>query len=125
MRLLANILWIFFGGGIILFLEYLIGGFLLCITIIGIPFGIQKLKLAVFALAPFGMKVVDNYSASGCLAIVFNILWILLGGFWIAVTHLILALVFFITIIGIPFSRQHIKMAGLAIAPFGRTFTEK
>lgn len=125
MRLLANILWIFLGGGIILFFEYLIGGFLLCLTIIGIPFGIQKLKLAVFALAPFGMKVVDNYAASGCLAIVFNILWIILGGFWIAVTHLVLALIFFITIIGIPFSRQHIKMAGLAIAPFGRTITDK
>jgi uncharacterized membrane protein YccF (DUF307 family) len=125
MRLLANILWIFLGGGIILFLEYLIGGFLLCLTIIGIPFGIQKLKLAVFALAPFGMKVVDNYAASGCLAIVFNVLWIILGGFWIAVTHLILALIYFITIIGIPFSQQHVKMAGLAIAPFGRSITDK
>jgi uncharacterized membrane protein YccF (DUF307 family) len=121
-KLLANILWIFLGGGLILFFEYLIGGLLLCLTIIGIPFGIQKMKLALFALAPFGKKVVDNHSASGCLAVIFNIFWILLGGFWIAVTHLIFALIFAITIIGIPFATQHVKMAGLAVAPFGRTF---
>lgn len=120
MRLLANILWIFLGGGIILFFEYLIGGFLLCITIIGIPFGFQKFKLAVFALAPFGKKVTETPSASGCLSIVFNIIWILCGGIWIALTHIILAVIYFITIIGIPFARQHMKMAGLAIAPFGR-----
>jgi uncharacterized membrane protein YccF (DUF307 family) len=121
-KLLANILWIFLGGGLILFLEYLIGGLLLCLTIIGIPFGLQKIKLAFFAIAPFGKKVVDNHAASGCLAVVFNILWILLGGFWIAVTHLVFALIFAITIIGIPFATQHVKMAGLAVAPFGRTF---
>jgi uncharacterized membrane protein YccF (DUF307 family) len=122
MRLIANILWIFLGGGIILFFEYMIGGILLCITIIGIPFGIQKIKLSVFALAPFGKKVTDTYSSSGCLTILFNVLWIICGGFWIAVTHLILALIYAITLIGIPFARQHIKMAGLAIAPFGKTF---
>ena len=121
MRILANILWIFLGGGLILFLEYLIGGFLLCITIIGIPFGIQKIKLAFFAIAPFGRQVVENESASGCLSIIFNILWILLGGFWISVTHVIFALLFFITIIGIPFANQHLKMARLALVPFGRS----
>jgi uncharacterized membrane protein YccF (DUF307 family) len=121
MNLIANILWIFLGGGIILFFEYLIGGLLLCITIIGIPFGFQKLKLAIFVLAPFGMKVQETYAASGCLSVLFNILWILFGGFWIAVTHVVLALIYTITIIGIPFARQHIKLASLAIAPFGRT----
>jgi uncharacterized membrane protein YccF (DUF307 family) len=120
MRLLANILWIILGGGIILFFEYLIGAILLCLTIVGIPFGIQKIKLALFALAPFGREVKTTQSASGCLAIIFNVLWILLGGLWIAVTHLVLALVYAILIIGIPFARQHVKMAGLAIAPFGR-----
>ncbi len=121
MRFLANLLWIFLGGGLILFLEYLIGGFLLCITIIGIPFGIQKIKLALFALAPFGRQVVENEYAPGCLSIIFNILWILLGGFWIAVTHVIFAFLFFITIIGIPFANQHLKMAKLALVPFGRS----
>ena len=125
MRLIANLLWIFLGGGIILFIGYLIGGLLLCLTIIGIPFGIQKLKLAVFVLAPFGQQVVDNYQASGCLAVFFNILWILLGGFWLAITHMVLALIYVITIIGVPFAIQHVKLASLAIAPFGRTMDSK
>ncbi len=120
MRTLANILWIFLGGGIILFFLYLIGGIALCITIIGIPFGIQKIKLAIFALAPFGREVKENPSASGCLMILLNILWILCGGVWIALTHLVLALIFGITIIGLPFAKQHMKMAHLAIVPFGR-----
>jgi uncharacterized membrane protein YccF (DUF307 family) len=120
MNLLLNILWIIFGGGIILFFEYLISGLLLCITIIGIPFGLQCFKLAIFAIAPFGAKAVETESSSGCLAVLLNIIWILLGGLWIAVTHLVLALVFAITIIGIPFAVQHVKMAGLAITPFGK-----
>lgn len=121
MRLLGNILWIFLGGGLILFFLYILGGLALCLTIIGIPFGIQKFKLAIFALAPFGTKVVETHSASGCLAIVLNIIWILAGGIWIALLHVVLALVFAILIIGIPFARQHMKMASLALAPFGRT----
>ena len=125
MQLIANILWIILGGGIILFIEYLIGGIMLCLTIVGIPFGIQKIKLAFFALAPFGRQVRTTESASGCLAILFNILWILFGGIWIAVTHLVLALIYAILIIGIPFARQHLKMAGLAIAPFGREVVSK
>jgi len=123
MNVLANILWIFLGGGIILFIEYLVGGLILCLTIIGIPFGFQKFKLAVFVLAPFGLQLKETHSASGCLTVVFNIIWILFGGFWISITHIILALIYAITIIGIPFSRQHIKLASLALAPFGRTFT--
>jgi len=120
MDLLLNILWIIFGGGIILFFEYLIGGIALCITIVGIPFGLQCFKLAIFAIAPFGSKVTETENASGCLSVFFNVLWIVLGGFWIAVTHLALALIFAITIIGIPFAVQHVKMAGLAITPFGK-----
>jgi uncharacterized membrane protein YccF (DUF307 family) len=120
MNLLLNILWIIFGGGLILFFEYILSGVVLCITIIGIPFGLQCFKLAIFAIAPFGSQAVETESASGCLSVFFNVLWILLGGIWIAATHLILALVFAITIIGIPFAVQHIKMAGLAITPFGK-----
>lgn len=124
MRTLANILWFFLGGGIILFLLYLLGAIALIITIIGIPFGIQKIKLAIFALAPFGREVKENHAASGCLAIIFNIIWILFGGFWIAITHLVLALIFAITIIGLPFAKQHMKMANLALVPFGRVATK-
>ncbi|MBN1597927.1 MAG: YccF domain-containing protein [Bacteroidales bacterium] len=120
MNLLLNILWIFLGGGIILFFEYLISGLALCITIIGIPFGLQCFKLAVFAIAPFGSNYVETENASGCLYILFNILWLILGGIGIVLTHLLLALIFAITIIGIPFAVQHVKMAGLAITPFGK-----
>lgn len=100
---------------------YIIGGLLLCLTIIGIPFGIQKIKLSLLALTPFGQEVEPNNAASGCLAILFNILWILCGGFWIAVVHLVLALIFTITTIGIPFAKQHVKLAYMAVAPFGKS----
>ncbi len=121
MNLIGNILWIFLGGGIILFIEYIIGGFCLCLTIIGIPFGIQKFKLAILALAPFGQHVIETESANGCLAVVLNIIWIFTGGIWIALTHVIFALLFTIIIIGIPFARQHMKLASLALTPFGKT----
>ena len=117
MNLLLNILWLILGGFVI-FIEYVISGLLMCLTIIGIPFGLQCFKLAIFALAPFGSQAVDTDTSNGCLPVLFNVLWILIGGIWIAVTHLILALIFAITIIGIPFAVQHVKMAGFAIAPF-------
>ena len=120
MSLIGNILWIVLAGGALLFLEYLIGGLLLCLTIIGIPFGIQCIKLSILALLPFGRSVVDEGGGSGCLSVAMNILWILLGGIWIAATHLVFALLTAITIIGIPFARQHLKLAGLSLAPFGK-----
>jgi uncharacterized membrane protein YccF (DUF307 family) len=120
MNLILNLLWIFLGGGIILFFEYTITGIALCITIVGFPFGFQCFKLAVFALAPFGLGVFETSDVGGCIPTLFNILWIIIGGIWIAVTHLALAIVFAVTIIGIPFARQHIKMAGLALTPFGK-----
>lgn len=119
MNLLLNILWLILGGFVI-FLEYILSGLAMCLTIVGIPFGLQCFKLAIFSLAPFGAHAVDTHASVGCLPVLFNILWILLGGIWIALSHLILALVFAVTIIGIPFAVQHVKMAGFAIAPFGK-----
>ena len=119
MRLLGNIIWLVFGG-IIISLEYFIASIVLIITIIGIPFGIQTLKLAVFALWPFGRKVVESKSSSGCLSTIMNIIWILIGGIWIALSHLVFGIIFAITIIGIPFAKQHFKLAGLALTPFGK-----
>ena len=121
MSILGNILWIVLGGGILICLEYLISGLLLCLTIIGIPFGVQCIKLAFLGLVPFGKEVVDKESYTGCLAVFMNILWILLGGIWIALTHVIFAVLCAITIIGLPFAKQHIKLAALALTPFGRT----
>lgn len=120
MKLIGNLIWLIFGGFFV-FLEYMISGLMLCITIIGIPFGIQVFKVGVMALWPFGAKIVDKPSATGCLAPVFNIIWIFIGGFWICVSHLLWALLFTITIIGIPFAKQHLKLATLALLPFGKT----
>jgi uncharacterized membrane protein YccF (DUF307 family) len=120
MSLLGNILWIILGGGIILFLEYLISGLLLCITIIGIPFGIQCIKISFLALLPFGREVRNAERGTGCLSTVMNIIWILIGGIWISVTHIVFAILCAITIIGIPFAKQHLKLASLALVPFGK-----
>jgi uncharacterized membrane protein YccF (DUF307 family) len=122
MSLLGNVLWILLGGGIVLFLEYLLAGFLLCLTIVGIPFGVQCIKLGLLALLPFGKEIVEGKSASGCLSVVMNVLWILLGGIWITLTHLLFGLICAVTIIGIPFAKQHLKLAALALAPFGKSF---
>ncbi|MGK2924047.1 MAG: YccF domain-containing protein [Lysobacterales bacterium] len=118
MNLLLNIIWLIFGGFIVV-LGYLLGALVLCITIIGIPFGIQCFKLAGLALAPFGRDVREKEPPSGCLAVIMNIIWIILPGLELAVLHLILALVFAITIIGLPIAAQHLKMTRLALLPFG------
>lgn len=118
MNLLLNIIWLIFGG-FLLVLGYLLGALLLCITIIGIPFGIQCFKLAGLALAPFGRDVREKEPPGGCLAVIMNIIWILLPGLELALAHLVLALVFAITIIGLPLAAQHLKMTRLALLPFG------
>jgi uncharacterized membrane protein YccF (DUF307 family) len=121
MSLIGNILWIVLGGGIFLFLEYLIGGLLLCLTIVGIPFGVQCIKLSMLALLPFGTEIGYAGSATGFISTIMNVIWILIGGLWITLTHLLFAVICAITIIGIPFARQHLKLATLALTPFGRT----
>ncbi|MEA3317744.1 MAG: YccF domain-containing protein [Bacteroidota bacterium] len=124
MKILGNILWLILGG-IIIAIEYFISSFLLIITIIGIPFGIQTLKLGFLALWPFGKTTIQNEQSNGCLSIIFNIIWIFIGGIWISLSHLIFGIILFITIIGIPFGKQHFKLASLALTPFGRTIVEK
>lgn len=122
MKFLGNIIWLIFGG-LVTSIEYLISSLLLMVTIIGIPFGLQTIKLALLALWPFGSKVTDNGNSSGCLSILMNLLWIVLGGFWICLTHLGFGLLLCITIIGIPWGRQHFKMAALALTPFGKNIS--
>ena len=119
MRTLGNLLWAVLGGGILIAFFYFLGGILICFTIIGIPFGIQLFKLGSFALAPFGQTVHFDRTGEGCLSLFFNILWILLGGIYITVIHLIFALLMAITIVGIPFAFQHIKLASFSLVPFG------
>ncbi|MDR0750608.1 MAG: YccF domain-containing protein [Tannerellaceae bacterium] len=119
MKFLGNIIWLVLGG-IITAIEYLIASIVMIITIIGIPFGLQTLKLARLALWPFGSTVTDKGNSGGCLSVAMNIIWILIGGIWISLTHLFFGLFLCITIIGIPFGLQHFKMAALALTPFGK-----
>ncbi len=122
MRLVLNVLWVIFGGGFVIWLEYLLGGLLLCLTVVGIPFGLQCFKLAGLGLLPFGKRIErdPDSMASGCIGTVMNIIWCVVGGIWIFLSSVILAIALTVTIIGIPFALQHLKLAQLALTPFGR-----
>ena len=124
MSALGNLLWIIFGGFIIA-IEYVVSSILLMITIVGIPFGLQTLKMADLALWPFGRDTRSNSFSTGCLGTIMNLIWIIVGGFWIFLTHVALGILLCITIIGIPFGRQHFKLAALALTPFGREVYSK
>lgn len=120
MKILGNIVWLVFGG-----LEAAIGYFsaslALAITIVGIPAALQTLKIALLCLWPFGAEVSDTADTMGCISLPLNIIWLLFGGFWACITHLLFALILGITIVGLPFAAQHLKMARLAIMPFGKS----
>ena len=116
MNIILNIIWLVFGG-IMIAIEYVISSVAMMLTIIGIPFGLQTLKLAALALWPFGTQIVD----SGCVAGLMNVIWWFLGGIVIALTHLVWGIIFCITIIGIPFGLQHFKLMRFALFPFGNS----
>ena len=123
MNTLGNLLWLIFGG-FFSAIGYFVMGFVFCISIIGIPFGIQCFKIGMLVLWPFGKKVITTSSSGGCLTLLFNIIWILTGGLYTAAVHLVFAFLLFITIIGIPFGRQHLKLVELTLAPFGKTIVD-
>lgn len=123
MNTLGNIIWLLFGG-LVAALGYLVGGLILCITIIGIPFGVQCFKLAGFVLWPFGRAAVSTPDSGGCLSTVMNIIWIVCGGLWVAAAHVVFGLLLFITIIGIPFARQHFKLVEVSLMPFGKRIVD-
>ena len=116
MSLIGNIIWLIFGG-FLAGLGYLLGGLLLCLTIVGIPFGMQSIRLGIATFAPFGKEVVQT-EGSGCLRVVFSAIWLLLVGWEIAVAHLTGALILAITIVGLPFAKQHVKLIPVALFPF-------
>ncbi len=120
MNIVLNIIWVVFGG-VMIAIEYAISSVLMMLTVVGIPFGLQTMKLAALALWPFGTDVSSDGWPSGCLAGVMNVIWWFLGGFAIALTHLGWGLLFCITIVGIPFGVQHFKLMKLALFPFGKT----
>ncbi|MEM9556330.1 MAG: YccF domain-containing protein [Acidobacteriota bacterium] len=118
---LGNLIWLLFGG-LFAGLGYILGGLVLCLTIIGIPFGVQNIKLGIATLTPFGREVVVTEDAAGVLRILFNVIWIVFFGWEIALIHLVHAILLAITIIGLPFAKQHIKLIPLSLVPFGRVF---
>ena len=118
MNLLGNLIWLIFGG-LIAAIGYIIGGSGLCLTIVGIPFGLQSIKLGVATLAPFGKEVVVSKN-EGPIAMLFDVIWIVLFGWEIARAHLASAVILAVTIVGLPFARQHIKLIPMAILPFQR-----
>lgn len=129
MTLLLNVLWFVFGGfwsG----LSWLLGGVILAITVVGLPWTAAAFRIGMFSFAPFGRQIEPRQWATGrgdlgtgCLGAGLNVLWFCLAGWWIALGHLVIAVAQAITIIGIPFAVQHVKLAGLALAPVGKTIT--
>lgn len=119
MSCLGNVVWMVFGG-FFAGLGYIIGGSLICLTIVGIPVGKQAIKLGVATMAPFGREIVPTEEAGLPSYVVVNIIWAVLFGWEIAVTHIISGIILGITIVGIPFAKQHFKLIPLAVAPFGR-----
>jgi uncharacterized membrane protein YccF (DUF307 family) len=119
MNLLGNIIWLLFGG-FLAAIGYFVGGLMLCFSIIGLPWGLQCFKLGFVVLWPFGKQIVPKEGSSGCLSLFCNIVWLLCGGLYTALIHLVFAAILFITIIGIPFARQHLKLMELSLVPFSR-----
>jgi uncharacterized membrane protein YccF (DUF307 family) len=118
MRFILNVLWAVLGGGFVLALEYAAAGLVCCLTLVGIPFGLQCFKLAGLALFPFG-KEFNDAGPRGSGNVLLNIVWLVFAGIWICLSHLALALSLAVTLIGIPFAIQHVKLAALSLMPFG------
>lgn len=119
MRIIGNLLWWIFGG-LEAAIGYFTGSLALAITIIGLPFALQTFKIGILCLWPFGAEIREADSPSGCLSLPLNIIWIIFGGLWACLMHLFFGILLGITIIGIPFAKQHFKMAALSLAPFGK-----
>ena len=117
MSLIGNIIWLIFGG-FFAGLVYILGGIVLCLTIIGIPLGLKAIGFGFTVMSPFGKSVQPSEGGDGCLSMVFNILWLVLFGWEIALIHIGFGIGFAVTIIGIPFALQHFKLVPVALFPF-------
>lgn len=116
MSIIGNIIWLLFGG-ILAAIVWFLAGLLLCVTVIGIPFGVQCFKISLFVLWPFGKEIeLGHFGAGG---FILNIIWLVIFGWELAIAHLVIGAIFCLTIIGIPFGLQHFKFAQLGLIPFG------
>jgi len=130
MSLILNVLWLVFGGAYMA-LGWLLAALIMAISIIGLPWARSALVMAGYSLLPFGFQAIDRETVSGpdigtgALGMVGNILWLVLAGWWLALGHLISAGLMAITIIGLPFAWAHLKLAGFALWPVGRTIVAR
>ncbi|MDE2581700.1 MAG: YccF domain-containing protein [Rhodospirillales bacterium] len=127
LRLILNLLWIVFGG-VWMALAWAIAGLIMAVTIVGLPWARSAFTIARYTLLPFGFRAVPRAAltgqsdlGTGALGMLGNLIWLLLAGWWLALGHLITAIGLAVTIIGIPFAWAHLKLAGLALWPIGRT----
>lgn len=123
--ILLNIIWLIFGG-LIMALSWCVYGILMFISIVGIPWGRACFVIGLFMLWPFGRQAVERKNTGfdigiGPLGLIGNIIWFFIAGFWLAIGHIMTALFYFVTIIGIPFGLQHIKFAQISLLPIGKT----
>ena len=130
MTLALNILWFIFGG-FISGLAWLLAALILAITIVGLPWSAAAVRIGLFSFAPFGRHVVPRQAASGRgdlgtgpFGLVLNVIWVLLAGWWLALHHLVIGALQMISIIGIPFGLQHLKLALISLAPVGQTVVQ-
>ena len=131
MGAIGNFLWFVFGGAL-MGLGWWLAGLLAFITIVGIPWAKACFVIGQFAFFPFGKEAIDRKTLShkddvgtGTLGLIGNIIWFIFAGIWLAIGHVTVAIACFITIIGIPFGIQHLKLAGIALAPRGKTIVTK
>ena len=124
MNFFGNLIWIIFGG-LMAALGYFLGGIVLCTTVIGIPWGLQCFKLAALVLWPFGKKVISDSDNMGCLNILFNLVWLLCGGLYTAIVHIVMGAILCITVIGIPWGKQHFKLIEISLIPFGKRIIDE
>lgn len=119
MRIIGNIFWLLFGG-LEAAIGYFTGSLAMAITIIGIPWALQTFKVGLLCLWPFGANIEEDESLTGCIRIPMNIIWFIFGGLWAWICHVFFGLLLCITIVGIPWGKQHFKLAKLSVAPFGK-----
>ena len=124
MSFIGNFLWVVFGGGLLTWFLWVVTGCLFAITIIGIPFAKAAFRISRFALLPFGKELIDGRlvgderkKGTGFV----NFLWILLAGFWLALSHAVMGIAWCITVVGIPWGMAHFKLAKVSYAPLGKT----
>ena len=124
MKFLGNIVWWIFGG-LATAIEYFVASIAMMVTIVGIPFGLQTLKIGLMTLMPFNTTIKEKPKANGFITLLMNIIWFFVGGIWITLTHVVFGILLTITIIGIPFAKQHFKLASISMTPFGKELVSK